>query len=365
MPRHGRLKRIFENAQAGLDAVAIFNGDRPDPNFFYVSGYTSGLFENNALFLFPDGRVEVLTNPLEEQAARQKEGYDVHVDSTPGLSERRRLVSSILRGCRRVGLNFAGVSHRDFLSIGSTLGSKGLADVSGALEETRLVKDPDEVAAISRAARLISGVVDEVPGLLRGGMTERDLKAKIDYLIVEHGADSPSFDSIVAFGEHSALPHYSSGETRLRRGDNVLVDIGARYRLYCSDITRTFFFGRPATSQREAYAKVLEAQAKATAAIREGAKGDDVHGVAAKTIDRSRFKGRFIHGLGHSIGVEVHDGPGLSPRSMLTLKRDMVMTVEPGIYLPGEGGVRIEDDVVVTKDSCTILTTSPRELTEV
>ena len=126
--------------------------------------------------------------------------------------------------------------------------------------------------------------------------------------------------------------------------------MGARYHLYCSDITRTFFFGRAAGSQREAYAKVLEAQTKAIAMIREGVTGRAVHQAAAKVIDQSRFKGRFTHGLGHSIGLEVHDGAGLSLRNPEKLKQDMVMTVEPGIYLPGEGGVRIEDDVVVTKE---------------
>ena len=197
------------------------------------------------------------------------------------------------------------------------------------------------------------------------GMTERALKAKIDYQMVERGADSPSFESIVAFGENSALPHYSAGERRLRDGDNVLVDVGARYRLYCSDITRTFFFGHAAASQREAYSKVLEAQTKAIAETREGVTGRAVHQVAAKVINQSKFKGRFTHSLGHSLGLEVHDGPGLTLRNPRRLKRNMVVTVEPGIYLPGHGGVRIEDDVVVTKDSCRVLTTSPRELLEI
>jgi Xaa-Pro dipeptidase len=225
-----------------------------------------------------------------------------------------------------------------------------------------MVKDPDELKAISNAARIISAAVDHVPALVKEKMTERSLKAKIDYDMVERGADSPSFESIVAFGENSALPHHSSGERPLRRGDNVLVDVGARYDLYCSDLTRTFFFGRASAPQREAYAKVLEAQTKAIGGIREGVTGKAVHRIAAEVINRSKFKGRFTHGLGHSIGLEVHDGAGLSPRNPQRLKRNMVMTVEPGIYSPGEGGVRIEDDVVVTADSCRLLTTSAKDL---
>ncbi len=365
MPTNDRLRRVFESADERLDVVAIVNGSQVDPNFFYISGYRSGLFEGNALFLFPDGHVEVLTNPLEEEAARRNEEYTVHVERTHDPSARRKMFSSILKGCRRVGINFRGVSHRDYQELKSMLAAKELLDVSDALRRSRMIKDPDELAAISEAARIISSVVDDVPDLVKEGMTERLLKADIDYRIVQSGADSPSFESIVAFGENSALPHFSAGDRRLRKGDNVLVDIGARYRLYCSDITRTFFFGRAAGSQKEAYAKVVEAQTKALAAIREGVTGRKVHQVAAKVIDDSKFRGRFTHGLGHSLGLEVHDGLGLALRNKERLRQNMVMTVEPGVYIPGEGGVRIEDDVVVGRDSCRILTTSGKELVEI
>jgi Xaa-Pro dipeptidase len=371
-PRRGssRLRRLFENAVDNLDVIAIINGAHPDPNFFYISGYRSGLFEGNLLFLFPDGHVDIVTNPLEEQAARQRPEYSIHVErgggAGDGRSERRRIVTSILKDCRRVGINFSGVSYLGWESEAKPLlGAREFVDVSHAFSESRLIKDPDELETISKAALIISEALADVPELLQEGMTERSLKAKIDYSMVEKGADSPSFDSIIAFGENSAIPHHSPGERRLRRGDTVLIDVGARYRLYCSDITRTFFFGRASALQRQVYAKVLEAQTEALAGIREGVTGRAVHQIAARTIDDSRFKGRFTHGLGHSLGLEVHDGPGLSRQNARELKRGMVVTVEPGIYLPGEGGVRIEDDVVVTKASCKILTKSPRELIEV
>jgi len=363
VPHPSRLKRLFKNA-SDVDVIAIVNGNHPDPNFFYISGYTSGLFEGNLLFLFPDLHIEVLTNPLEEGAARQKD-YTVHVEKAYDKAERKKMVSSILRGCRKVGVNFDGFSHKDYTKLPDVLGARGLVDVSGAIAKTRMLKDPDELETMSKAAEIVSSVVDTVPDIAEEGMTERALKADIDYSMVEAGADSPSFESIVAFGENSALPHYSAGERRLKRGDNVLVDVGSRYRLYCSDITRTFFFGRASPKQREVYSKVLEAQTKAIRAIREGAEGKAVHLAAAKVIDSSQFKGRFTHGLGHSLGLEVHDGPGLSMRSEVTLEPNMVMTVEPGIYLPGQGGVRIEDDVVVTRASCRALTTSSKELIEI
>ena len=365
MAEKDRLRRIFENSEERPDVVAIVNGSHPDPNFFYISGYTTGLFENNMLFRFPDRRVEVLTNPLDEGAARQKPEHVVHVERSLDPSGRKKLVDSILKDCRRVGVNFRGLSHRDYLDLAAALPKKRLIDVSQALGMTRMVKDPDELASIAKASKIISDVVDEVPEVVDEGVTEKALKAEIDYNMLEKGADSPSFESIVAFGESSAFPHYSAGDRKLRRGDNVLVDVGARYHLYCSDITRTFFFGKARPSQKEAYAKVLEAQSRAMASIKEGADGREVHRIAARVIDKSRFKGRFTHGLGHSLGLEVHDGPGLSLRNPATLARGMVMTVEPGIYVPKEGGVRIEDDVAVTRDSFELLTKSPKDLVEI
>ncbi|MDA4117928.1 MAG: Xaa-Pro peptidase family protein [Thaumarchaeota archaeon] len=357
-----RSRRIFENAGDDIDVVAILNGSHVDPNFFYVSGYKSGLFEGNLLFLFSDGHVEVLTNRLEEGAAREKKEFEVHVERSSDPAERRKTMSSILKGCARVGINFQGVSHRDYEELEKTLRTKELVDVSDALRKSRMVKDPDELDAISKASKIISSVVDRVPEMAKEGMTEKELKGEVDYVIVKEGADSPSFDSIVAFGENSAIPHHAAGERRLRRGDNVLIDAGARYNLYCSDITRTFFFGHAERAQNEVYAKVLEAQASGLDAIRAGVRGSAIHGIAARVIDESKFRGKFTHGLGHSIGLEVHDGPALSPRNRDRLEENMVLTVEPGIYQLGKGGVRIEDDVVVTKDSCRQLTTSTKEL---
>ncbi len=365
MASGGRLQRIFQNTRDDLDAIAIANATRPDPNFFYVSGYRSGLFEGSMLFLFPDLRVEVVTSPLEEEAARSRKDFTIHVQDASDRGARRRLLASVLAGCRRVGVNFGSLSHASYLDLQATLAPKELVDVSEALNKTRLVKDPDELRLMERAAQIVSNVVGRVPDTAKEGMTEKSLKAKIDYAMAEEGADAPSFESIVAFGENSALPHYSAGERRLRQGDNLLVDVGARYHLYCSDLTRTFFFGRTTAWQKEAYEKVLEAQTKAIAAIRAGVWGRAVHETAAKVIDQSKFKGRFTHGLGHSLGVEVHDGPGFGRGSKTRMRENMVMTVEPGIYLPGAGGVRIEDDVVVTRDSCRSLTNVTKDLVEI
>ncbi len=357
-----RLDRIFDNTREDVDVIAIINGIRVDANFFYITSYASGLFEYSAAFLFRDKHIEVLTGPLEEQAARQKD-YVVHIQRKP--SQRRSMLLRMLRGVRKIGYNSHGVDHSDYLTLQKQLRGKKLIDVSQAIEKTRIIKDPDEIDVIANAAKIISKVINNVPNLVRPRVSERELKAEIDYQIIKNGADSPSFESIVAFGGNSALPHYTPRKRKLRRGDTVLVDIGAKLNHYCSDITRTFFFGTANDKLNRMYNTVLQTQKNALKKMREGAKAREIHLLAQGIIDKTEFKGRFIHSLGHSLGLEVHDGYGraLSSNSKEVLKRNMVLTVEPGIYVPGFAGVRIEDDVVVEKNGCRILTSAPKELT--
>jgi Xaa-Pro dipeptidase len=360
----GRYRRVFQALPDDVDVVALFNGLRTDTNFFYVTGYTGGLFEMCSCFLYRDGSVKVITSTLEEQAARQKD-YEVHVLRNLGEGEIRKVVASVLKGARKVGLNFSGIAHSDFLRISKIIGPGRVVDASSALESARLVKDRDELTAIKRAADVASRVISRVPEMLRTGMSEADLKAELEYSMIKGGADSPSFSTIVAFGENSAVPHHSSGSRRLRRGDTVLVDMGAKFRLYCSDITRTFFYKECSSGQKAAYEVVKKAQERGLRAIHEGAVGSLPHKEASSVIDSSPFKGRFIHSLGHFLGLDVHDGSvrALSEQSQTELLSGMVITVEPGVYLPGRGGVRIEDDVVVTEKGCRVLTDAPKDFT--
>lgn len=357
-----RYRRIFQNLPDDVDVVAIVNGMKTDANFFYITGYTSGLFELSHCYLFRDGHVEVITSPLEEQAARLKQ-HQVHIFRSAGEPSLESLVKKVLGEARKIGINFRAITHQDYLALAKMVGRRKIVDASQALDMARRVKDEDELKAIKKACDIISRVADKVPELLREGMTESQLRADIEYEIMRRGA-SPSFESIVAFGENSALPHYSAGGRKLNKGDTVLVDIGARYNLYCSDLTRTYFFMQSSDEQKEMYRVVREAQEKSIQAIREGVRGMDVHAVAAKIIDSSKFSGRFIHSLGHHLGIEVHDGFGraLAPHGKDKLQCNMVLTVEPGVYLPGKGGVRIEDDVAVTSGGCKILTHADKEL---
>jgi len=357
-----RFQRLFERLDDNVSAVAIVNGMRTDPNFFYITGYTSGIFENSQCYLFRDGHVEVITSPLEEQAARQKE-YEVHIINSTEQNSLARTVEKITKDAKKIGLNFRGISYSDYLSFTNLVDSKKIVDASEAIDYARRIKDKDEIDAIRKACDIISKVADKVPEMLSLNMTESELRAEIEYEIMRSGA-SPSFPSIVGFGENSAIPHYSPGMRKLKRGDTVLVDIGARYNLYCSDLTRTYFFKEASQLQKEMYKVVSEAQEKSIESIKQGVKGKDVYNIALNVIDSSKFKGRFIHGLGHHLGLEVHDGYGraLSRNGEDALQPDMVLTVEPGVYIAGKGGVRIEDDVVVSEKGAKILTTAEKDM---
>ncbi len=196
-------------------------------------------------------------------------------------------------------------------------------------------------------------------------MSELELAAEMEYRMNRHGASGRSFATIVAFGPHSAEPHYAPAETKLKAGDSIVCDFGAYYRRYASDITRSFHFGRRDDEMKKVHETVLKAQQAALAVVRPGVPSKEVHLAAAKVIDDSPWKGRLTHGVGHSIGLVVHDGWAYGATAEDALEVGMAITVEPGIYLPGHGGVRIEDDIVVTKNGYEFLTTAPREYLEV
>jgi Xaa-Pro aminopeptidase len=366
-PMKSRIKRIFRAAPEGLEAVVLFNSENPhlDLSFFYATDLISGgLFEGGMAILRPDGSCTILTSELEEQSARKAKDAEVLVFH--GKQERNDLLVKAIGGARKVGFNARETTYANVMGLREALADAEWVDVGMALLKARMVKDSVEVARIRKASRIASKVADEIPSMLREGMTEAQLSAMLNARMQALGASGPSFATIVAFGANAAEPHYApSTSVKLKPNDYVLCDFGALCDLYASDITRTFVFGKATNEQRRVYALVKEAQQVGFDLVKPGAACRDVHLAVAKVIDGTKYKGRFIHSTGHSLGLAVHDGGRIAAQSDQMLEEGMVFTVEPGIYVPGWGGVRIEDDVLVTRDGCELLTTAGRGLIEV
>jgi Xaa-Pro aminopeptidase len=322
-------------------------------NVRYLTGFTG---TNGACVCGPGVRLFLTDFRYTERAAAEVEGWEpvtVANDWLGGIAER-------LGG--RVGFEDDQMSVRMLAKLQEKL-ADGVETVAagGLVEQLRRVKDEGELAAIAAASEL----ADEVWGwsLERGlaGHSERDIARAAEARIRELGGD-PSFPAIVAGGPNGALPHAEPGEREIGRGELVVFDMGAKLDGYCSDGTRTYATGDPGEEARAVYEVVREAQQQALGAIKAGEKGEDIDTVARKVIEAAGHGDHFGHGLGHGVGLEVHEGPRLSLRSDDVLAPGEVVTVEPGIYLPGKLGVRIEDLVVVSKDGLRNLSGLPKEL---
>ncbi len=322
-------------------------------NVRYLTGFSG---TNGACVCGPDTRLFLTDFRYTERAAAEVEGWEVITVRDDWLGG----IAARLAG--RVGFEDDKASVRLLERLRAKLADGvEMAPAGGAVEARRRVKDEDELAAIAAAAEL----ADEVwrwsleRGL--GGCSERDVARAAEARIRELGAD-PSFPAIVAAGPNGALPHAEPGEREIGRGELVVFDMGAQLDGYCSDGTRTFATGEPGERAREAYATVLEAQLKALDAVVAGIGGKALDAVAREAIAAAGFGERFGHGLGHGVGLEVHEEPSVSPRSEDVLAAGEVVTIEPGVYLPGELGVRIEDLVVVTEAGCSNLSRLPKAL---
>jgi Xaa-Pro dipeptidase len=357
---NNKLQKIYGTLEEDVDLIYIENGMSPDMTFFYLSEPESGLFEGCVALAYPDS-IEMIVSLLEEESAKKAKKDTIHVFKK--REERTEILQKKL-AVDTIGINGKSLTCEAYNNLKKITDAQ-LVDVSEALSTARLVKEKDEIRKIKKACDIASETYEEIRSCVKEGMKECELSAELTYLMQKKGATEPAFTNICSFEENAAEPHYTAGERRLKKGEYVLLDFGAKYKRYISDMTRTFVFGKADAKKKDIYETVKKAQKLGLEKIRAGEKGGDVHTAVEEFIDSTKYKGRFIHGLGHSIGLAVHDGSALHPRIDLTLEENMVFTVEPGIYIPGYGGVRIEDDVVVKKGGVEILTTATREFIEV
>ncbi len=338
-----------------LDALLV--GDLV--NVRYLTGYTgsSGL----ALLGVGDLRCFVTDFRYVTQAEQQVHGYERRIGTNDLLGE---AVAAIPAGDVRLGFEDQHVSVRSFERLRELLPvSVELLPAGGIVEELRAEKDVGEVARIRAAAELADAALQRTLQDGLAGRSERAVALALEHEMLRLGAQRASFDTIVAHGAHGALPHASPRGVEIAPGSLVTIDWGAQLDGYCSDCTRTYAAGaEPSARAREIYELVAEAQRTGLAAVGPGVGGAEADAAARKVIEAAGHGGHFGHGLGHGVGLEIHEAPRLSATATSTLASGQVVTVEPGVYLPGELGVRIEDLVLVTADGCELLSTLPKQL---
>jgi Xaa-Pro dipeptidase len=357
-----RIQKIFADC-AELDAIVLLNGGEPyqDMGFFYTTGLMEGLFESCMTILYPDSSLEMISSFLEATSAR-KGNFDVTVFKSK--SERLDIFKEKLSGLSKIGVNHGGLLLKSYLELKGLIPDAEFVDVSESINKARMIKDEKEIEIMRKACQIVSEVALEVQDFIKVGVREYEVAAELSYLMQKKGATGPSFDTISSFAENTAEPHYTAGDVVLKKGDFVLMDYGAKYKRYCSDITRTYICGEVTEKHKDLYETVAKSQQMALDMIKPGVNGKDIHQAVYDYLESTKYKGMFTHSTGHSIGLSVHDNSALTKEVDLILEENMVFTVEPGLYIPGFGGVRIEDDVRVTSDGVEILTPATKDIVE-
>jgi Xaa-Pro aminopeptidase len=346
-----RLRR--ELRRRGLGALLVTS----PPHIRYLTGFSG----SNGLCVVTQGDLALFTDSryLRQSAIEAKRCR--RVISTLGLME-AVADDGILARCVDVGFEAEYLSYAAYRSLKKFFPRQRFSGETEFVEEIALIKEPREIERIRAAALISSRVCKEILPLIRPGVPEADLAAEISSLQKKFGGERDAFEPIVASGEAALQPHGKPTRKRIRKGELVILDFGTTCGGYCSDLTRTVAVGHASRRQREMYALVQDAHAAAVAAARAGMTARELDAVA-RDIFRKAGAGRFfIHSLGHGLGLSIHERPRVSQLSSEVLQAGSVITIEPGLYVPGVGGVRIEDDVVLTRTGCKPLTDAPREL---
>ena len=345
-------------AHAGLDALLVTHV----PNVRYLTGFSG----SSALLVVSREDAVLITDFRYRTQARDEVAgvADVEIE---GMSLWSRLWNVLPRlgGVTTLGFDSAHLTHADFQRLVDGGARWQWRPMSGIVEALRQQKDPGELARIRTAVEIAESALAATVPQIRAGMTEFEVGAVLEAALRSRGSEAYPFETIVASGERSALPHARCSARTLRSGEFVLIDFGAVSGGYCSDVTRTFVLGRATDAHREVYDVVREANATATSGVVAGMRGSDADALARDYIERCGFGDEFGHSLGHGIGLEVHEAPRLAKPADAPVPPHAVVTVEPGVYREGFGGVRIEDDVYLAPGRTTVLTSFPRELMEI
>lgn len=295
-----------------------------------------------------------------DQASEQTEGFIIEEISSNFMEGFAELLKN--KEIKEMSFESDDINYKTYQDFEKKLELEELNAVNGIIEELRLIKEEAEVKKIKRAVEIADKGFQFLLDFIEPGKTEKEIALELEFFMKKNGGEANAFDFIVASGKRGALPHGTASNKIVEKGELITIDFGTVYQGYHSDITRTIALGEVSEKHREIYNIVLEAQLKVIEKIKAGMSCLDADKIARDFISKAGYKENFGHGLGHGVGLEIHEGPRLSYTADGVLKKGMVVTDEPGIYISGFGGVRIEDDLLITEDGCEVLNSSPKEL---
>lgn len=352
----GRIERLRALlTEKVVDAVLVTK----EENVHYFSGFRG---DSTALFVTHERLLLVTDSRYTEQASAEASLYEI-VEQRNGLYQKVAELA-VEAGVVALGYEGAALVCDQYEKLKEMLGEISF-DTSLALDALRQVKDADEIALIRRACAIADGGFAHIIRYIQPGMTEMEVAAELEHYMRTLGSERPAFQTIIASGVRGSLPHGIASDKVIARGELVTMDFGAVCAGYHSDITRTICVGRADARQREIYDAVLSAQMRALAALRPGVTGIEVDRIARDSLAEKNFEQYFGHGLGHSLGLEIHEEPRLSKAGKHIMQPNMLITDEPGVYIPGWSGIRIEDTVLITADGSEPLTRAPKEFIEI
>ncbi|MCL6471963.1 MAG: Xaa-Pro peptidase family protein [Firmicutes bacterium] len=342
-----------------IDALLVVEAH----NIFYLSGSNGGYTGARICFVVGDKTSTLLIDQRYITEAKENAFADNIISwNKPSYKELVNVVKKL--GAKRIGFESMYTTVKQYERMVKDFEGFELVGVSGLIEAIREIKDRNEIEKIKKAAQIGDLAFTHILKFIKSGITEADIGIEIDFFMRKHGAERVSFDTIVASGRNSAVPHATISRKKIEPGDFVTLDFGAVVDGYHSDMTRTVVVGQASRRQKKIYQTVKQAQAMALDVVKSGAVCKDVDATARDLIRKEGYGNKFIHNLGHGVGLNVHEAPTLGPGNEDALKTNMVVTVEPGIYIAGFGGVRIEDLIVVAKNGYKLLTHSTKDLLE-
>jgi Xaa-Pro aminopeptidase len=337
-----------------IDGYIVAN----ETNILYFTGAVGGAI----LWVPVDGENLLYVYGVNYEAVKAT-AKDCRVELMKRGEDPFKKVAEQIKHLKLKSIGFDVLSAYHYLTLRKAMKETRLKLLGKLVQDLRMVKDPTELASIKKATELTDAGVKAALNALKPSVREFEVAAEMEYAMRKMGSEGVAFDTIVASGVRSAFPHGGCTDKKIRKGEFIVLDLGARCNNYRADLTRTFIFGKPSPKQKRIYEIVKEAQQKAFEKIKAGVKTRDVDAAARKVIEKAGFGKYFIHGLGHGVGLDIHEAPRLNPESKEQLKTGNVITIEPGIYIVNYGGVRIEDTVLVHKDRAEKLTKATYELT--